>query len=1035
MPAPTLAKGPGQLQPRSVMPSPPLSAAGPPDGVWPSLLAPFVVLLLLTAAPTDGWSATTEGGPAVPADTTTVSPPPPSTDVVIMTVYPHGDHLHARSLRWVTNRDGYDNQPSFLDEDRILFSSATDGGATDILRYSAWDEETEAVTRTPESEYSPRLMPSGDAISVVRVEMDGVSQHLVRYPLDGGPPERLLPQLDDIGYYAWIDERRVALFRLGEPPTLHIADIVTEEVEEVVRGIGPVLQSVPGEAAVSFVRRDNGGEGWVIHLWDGDTGEIEALSPTPGPEPDHVWLSSATLLAIHDGAVHRLVPDVPSGWHPVLEDLRDLFGSFSRLAVSPSGTRWAVVVEHGAGIEEGAPDEEEVGSGRESNADGRAGMTWGSDGGKGMPGNSSAQGSTTREAPAGETQVGDDSSSPPPPLRLTLLHTNDEHSQLLPFPLADDAPEGAGSAMGGFARLASAVEAVRGEAEGRGRPVLLVSAGDFLGGTPFAWLGLLGMAPELELMGALGYDAVTLGNHEFDWGPDLLARHLNVAGYPDGEAVLGGGGPVPLPPIVASNLSVPLGSPLGSIGLQRTHLVELENGLRVGLMGLLGRNAASLAPLMDPVSLQSPESAARRAVDELRADSAHLIIAISHSGEPEDLDLAGEVQGIDLVVGGHFHTVLREPLREGDTWIVQAGSNLRYLGRVELAYHPVDGRVELLNEVEGVPFLTPLDPSVPAAAEVAERIRVFGDSLNAFLLRYTDGIAGDFRDPALFADRTLRRAPPLSETALGNFVADAMREAAREATGETVDFAFQANGVLRSDLIPAEGPGNRGAVTVLDLATVSGLGAGPDGSPGYPIISAWLTGEEIHRILEISTLVPQLRGNSHFLQVSGLRYEVDPSRAILFTVPVRGTPVPSFRAVRRAWQVRDDGTEVEIPRDGTLFHVATDHHVASFLPQVGALAPRLLIELKDRGGRPIAHLDDSVIRVDGRELKVWEAILRHAASLPQVDGRPTLPEAYLEPQGRIVERAGLPVVPLAALVLLLAMVGVTGSVVMRRRQG
>jgi len=957
------------------------------------LLVPL--LILVCAAPVAGeGSAWVASGEAANlrvaaerlsgADTTTASPPPPSTDVVVMTVYPHGDHLHARSLKWVTNRDGYDNQPSFLDEERLLFSSAMDDGATDILRYSAWDEETEALTTTPESEYSPRLMPSGDAISVVRVEMDGVSQHLVRYPLDGGPAERLLPELDDIGYYAWVDERRVALFRLGDPPSLHIADIVTGEVEEVVRGIGPVLQSVPGEAAVSFVQRDEEGDRWVIRLWDGATGEIRELGRTPGSDPDHVWLSSVTLLALHDGVVYRQLPDASRAWHPVLEDLRDLFGSVTRLAVSPSGTRWAVVVEHGAGLEE-EPEPEP--------------------------------------------------SPSPGPLRLTLLHTNDEHSQLLPFPLADDAPDRAGSAVGGFARLAAAVEAVRAEADPQLRPVLLVSAGDFLGGTPFGWLGLLGLAPELDLMGAIGYDAVTIGNHEFDWGPELLARYLAQAGYPDPDGEFGRRGGDALPALVASNLSTPPGDPLGRAGLRRTHLVELENGLRVGLLGLLGRNAASLAPLMHPVTLESPEASARRAVEELRAGGAHLIIALSHSGESEDLALASEVGGIDVVVGGHFHTALTDPLREGATWIVQAGSNLRYLGRVELAVYPREGRVEVLNSEEALPFLVPLGPSVPSSREVADRIRLFGDSLSAFLAGYTGGIAEDFRDPALFAQHSLGRAPPFSETALGNFVADAMRQAAQEATGEAVDFAFQANGVLRSDLIPGEEPGREGAVTVLDLAAVSGLGAGPDGTPGYPIISARLTGEEIYRILEISTLVPQLRGNSHFLQVSGLRYEVDPTRAVLFTIPVRGTPVPSFRAVRRAWQMRSDGTEVEIPRDGTLFHVATDHHVASFLPQVGALAPRLLIELKDRTGQPLAHLDDAVIRVHDRELKVWEAILRYAASLPRVDGRPTLPESYLTPQGRIVERAGLPLVPLTGLVLILAMAGVTGSVVMRRRRG
>jgi hypothetical protein len=287
--------------------------------------------------------------------------PPPATDVILFTVVPHGDHLHARSLVLVTERDGYDNQPSFLDEDHLIFTSAGADGVTNILRYSVWDDAVGALTQTPESEYSPRRMPSGDAISVVRVALDGISQELVRYPLDGGPAEVLLPGLVDIGYYAWIDEHRVALFRLGDPPTLHIADLLTGEVREVASGIGPVVQPVPGRAAASFVQRaevapdHEAGEGqggaqearWLIRLWDGETGEITTVAETLGSQPDHVWLSSSSLLSIHAGRVFRYLPAGDGGWHMVLDDLCPVFGTLARLSISPSGQRWALVIPAG----------------------------------------------------------------------------------------------------------------------------------------------------------------------------------------------------------------------------------------------------------------------------------------------------------------------------------------------------------------------------------------------------------------------------------------------------------------------------------------------------------------------------------------------------------------------------------------------------------------------------------------------------------------------------------------------------------------
>lgn len=273
---------------------------------------------------------------------------PPATDVILFTVLPHGDHLHARSLIRVTDRDGYDNQPAFLDEDHVVFSSADAEGVTNIRRYSVLDDAFGAVTSTRESEYSPRPIPGTDAISVVRVALDGVSQNLVRYPLDGGEPEVLLPAVDDIGYYAWIDSTRVALFRLGDPATLHVADVQTGEVRQVARGIGPVVQSVPGRAAVTFVQPESDTDRWLIRLWDGETEAITTVAQTPGPQPDHVWLSSSSLLALHEGRVFRHLTAGPDRWHPVLDDLCPVYGTFSRLAISPSGVRWALVVSHTA---------------------------------------------------------------------------------------------------------------------------------------------------------------------------------------------------------------------------------------------------------------------------------------------------------------------------------------------------------------------------------------------------------------------------------------------------------------------------------------------------------------------------------------------------------------------------------------------------------------------------------------------------------------------------------------------------------------
>ena len=115
-------------------------------------------------------------------------------------------------------------------------------------------------------------------------------------------------------------------------------------------------------------------------------------------------------------------------------------------------------------------------------------------------------------------------------LFFTILHTNDEHSALSPSPLVDYSPEENNPTLGGYARLAQAVKDIRAAKGAANEPVLLLSAGDYLGGSPYSWLGLNGEAPDLTIMNKIGYDAVNIGNHEYDYGPELLAQYLQAAG-------------------------------------------------------------------------------------------------------------------------------------------------------------------------------------------------------------------------------------------------------------------------------------------------------------------------------------------------------------------------------------------------------------------------------------------------------------------------------------------------------------------------
>jgi 5'-nucleotidase / UDP-sugar diphosphatase len=617
----------------------------------------------------------------------------------------------------------------------------------------------------------------------------------------------------------------------------------------------------------------------------------------------------------------------------------------------------------------------------------------------------------------------------PGELHVTFLHTSDEHSALLPGPLVEHRP-GGGGAEGGIARLATVVAGYRALAADRGEAVLVTSAGDNLGGTLFAWLLLSGMAPELGLMVDVGYDVVTLGNHEFDYDSYRLARYLRAAGYPAAAERTA---------LVATNTLPPPGHPLEAVGLRRTHLMSLDNGLRVGFMGLLGEGAARFATMADPVEFGDAIEAAERAVAELRQAGAQVVVAITHSGVEEDRALAAAVPGIDLILGGHDHRLLPEPETGAGAGalIVHPGAYLRQLFVLQLAYDPGTGRVRIRNGETGQPYVVPLDGGVEEDPVIAARLEGYRERLEGWLGELSGGRFSALDETVVRSDFPLPRGEPMRESALGNFVTDAMRWSVADATGEPVDFAFQANGVIRGGIRPGQAGDRRGQVTVYDLVGAVGMGAGPDGRPGYPLVSVWLTGEEVRRVMEVSVLLSELFRDSYYLQVAGLHARYDPARAILLRIPFRGTPVPTGRAVLDL-EREDSGGWVPLERrDERLYHVVTDRYVASFLPMVGQVLPRMAITPKAPDGSAISDLDDAIVERDGEELKVWQAVLEFAAAQPPgADGEPTIDARYADVAGRLVVARSMPLWagPLALVILLAAgVVWLVRSRVRRRR--
>jgi Tol biopolymer transport system component len=264
---------------------------------------------------------------------------PEGTDIWFFELSAEGDTLRGSQPRNFTSRPGYDNQPHFVVGGSLLYVQQ-EGERTDLWR---WSPETNLKTRltlTPDaSEYSPTPIPGGEgAISYVKVEPDS-TQRLWRMEGDGEGADVLVPDIAPVGYHAWIDDTRVALYVLGDPAALRIVDVQSGNARTVAEGIGRSPQPVPDRPAVSFTRPDDGGV--AVEIYDADADETERVVRLPEGAAFHAWTPDGTLLTAVES---RILARQGDRWVEVAE-LTALGQEFSRLAVSPDGARLAVVAE------------------------------------------------------------------------------------------------------------------------------------------------------------------------------------------------------------------------------------------------------------------------------------------------------------------------------------------------------------------------------------------------------------------------------------------------------------------------------------------------------------------------------------------------------------------------------------------------------------------------------------------------------------------------------------------------------------------
>ena len=589
---------------------------------------------------------------------------------------------------------------------------------------------------------------------------------------------------------------------------------------------------------------------------------------------------------------------------------------------------------------------------------------------------------------------------------ITILYTHDMHSSFLP----KEGPDG--HSRGGYARLKTLIDEQKEEHPN----ALVLDGGDFSMGSLFQ-TAYSTSALELRAMGQMGYDVTTFGNHEFDYRASGLADMLYAA-VDSGD---------PLPAIVDANYLPPqedeeTWDALYTYGVQDYRILE-RGGVPYVIFGITGVDSDECAP-MSGMELHDPVETAKRVVEEAteQCQTAYgadpVVICLSHSGtekgKGEDYELAQKVDGIDVIISGHTHTTLEQPIEVNDTYIVSAGENSKNLGVLTLT-RTQDG-VELKDS-----RLVPVDERVPEDPEMAAWIeeaksQVEQDYLADFDLEFDQVLVNN---PYQF-DTVDEVYDTQHESTLGNLLADAYYWAGNQASQDPVDVALTASGVIR-DTFP------KGPITVSQVFNVASLGIGADGVPGYPLISVYLTGKDLKNAIEVDASVPPLMSAAQ-LFYSGVGYSFNTNRMI-------------FDKVDYAVLMREGGITEPIV-DDQLYHVVTGLYIGQMLGAVESSTFNILtVTPRDAQGNPIdiSQLEDYILHDDeGNEVKEWYAIASYLQSMGgemdqkygQTDGRKLVYSSW-NPVS-LLKNAGLPT-SLAILALVIVVVLLVLMVVLVRK--
>ena len=562
---------------------------------------------------------------------------------------------------------------------------------------------------------------------------------------------------------------------------------------------------------------------------------------------------------------------------------------------------------------------------------------------------------------------------------LDVLFVHDTHSHLNEFATVEN---GESQVLGGFAKIKTLIN----EKKAENPDTMILDAGDFSMGTLIQAV-FEEEASEIRMLGEIGVEVTTLGNHEYDYRAKGLANMMNNA-VASGDV---------LPKMVISNVDWDGMHTAGLTEDQKLLLDAFENygveeyvilekgNIKVAVTGLFGQDCYNCV-INPPLDFVNAVDAMKETVAKIQAnEDVDMIVCVSHCGTWEDEEksedeiLAKAVPELDLIISGHTHTKLEEPIQHGDTYIVSAAEYGKYLGSLSMTQKE-NGRWNLENYE-----LITVGENIEKDAKTQEKIDSLMDMVDSkYLAQF-----GYTKDQVLCTNEI--EFAPQSDTSekhteinLGSIIADAYTYAAEQVLGaDTVAMSVAPSGTIRDSYA-------KGDITTENVFNSFSLGIGQDEIPGYPLLGVYLTGAELRMAAEIDASISDLMTTAR-LYTDGLYWHYNPNRMILN----KATDV---------FFVNNQEERVEL-EDDKLYLVVSDLYSAEMLGGVTDLSMGLLsIVPKFEDGTPIENYADAIIMKGDQELKAWVAIADYMSSFEDTDGDGigNVPAKYGTVEGRKV---------------------------------